>query len=430
VGPHGSGPPESAFALHKSGIEKERRELMSQSWVPIATIVKTAMKLLEKPKYAKNVAMVQVDKVLRNLLPRTETGAANRIRQCSIRITDVCNLRCHTCGQWGDHGFLRSCSLKDLKAEEVSPERYIELLRDLAAHGHTPSVYLWGGEPMLYKGSVEIIEEAARLGMAPSIATNGTGIAEHAERLVQAPMFLIQVSVDGPDEATHNASRPGAAPGVNNFATINRAIDRINELRAERRQTLPLIATLTTINHVNYHRLLEIYDRFKDRADVLVFYLSWWIDEESAHRHTADFKARFGFEPVRHYGWIGNWRPPDYEVLAEQLRKLQGYSSALSGPAVIVMPPLTEPKDLETYYCDHNERFGFDKCVSIFSAVEINSNGDMSPCRDYHDYVVGNVKEKTITELWNSEPYKKFRKSLTEQGLMPVCSRCCGLMGY
>jgi radical SAM protein with 4Fe4S-binding SPASM domain len=94
------------------------------------------------------------------------------------------------------------------------------------------------------------------------------------------------------------------------------------------------------------------------------------------------------------------------------------------------MPPLTDPNDLKTYYTDHDCRFGFDRCVSIFSAVEINSNGDMSPCRDYHDFVIGNVKENTITELWNSEPYKHFRKSITEQGLMPVCTRCCGLMGY
>ncbi len=42
---------------------------MSQSWVPISTIMKTAPKILESPKYAKNVAMIQVDKFLRNLFP-------------------------------------------------------------------------------------------------------------------------------------------------------------------------------------------------------------------------------------------------------------------------------------------------------------------------------------------------------------------------
>ncbi|MGC8604344.1 MAG: radical SAM protein, partial [Desulfomonilaceae bacterium] len=282
---------------------------MSQSWVPISTIIKTAPKLLEIPKYAKNVAMIQVDKFIRNLSYKTQDGVADRIRQCSVRITDYCNLRCHTCGQWGDRGFLRSCSLKELKDHEVSPDRYIDLLRDLDGHGHSPSVYLWGGEPMLYKGSVEIIEEAARLGMPPSIATNGTGLYEHADRLVSAPMFVVQISVDGPDEITHNTSRPGASPSVNNFKTINKAIDALTQLRKEKGQRLPLIASLTTINNVNYKRLVDIYEVFKDRVDVCVFYLAWWIDEESAERHTVDFEQRFGFKPQKHYGWIGNWRP-------------------------------------------------------------------------------------------------------------------------
>lgn len=403
---------------------------MSQSWLPISTILKTAPKVLENPHFAKNVAMIQVDKFVRNLSPRSNEGAANRIRQCSIRITDICNLRCHTCGQWGDRGFLRSCSLPELKKQEVSPERYIELIRDLYDHGHTPSVYLWGGEPMLYNGSVEIIEEAARLGMAPSIATNGTGLVKHAERLVDAPMFVIQISVDGPDAETHNASRPGASPEVNNFDTICRAIDRIGELRREKRQRLPLLAALTTINNVNYNRLIDIYEVFRDKVDVCVFYLAWWIDEKSAAEHSEDFEERFGFKPQKHFGWIGNWRPPDYNVLSKQLKGLGERAAGFSGPAVVIMPPISDPSDLETYYSDHNSRFGFDRCVSIYSAVEINSNGDMSPCRDYHDFVVGNIKDNTITELWNSEPYLRFRKSISEKGLMPVCTRCCGLMGY
>jgi radical SAM protein with 4Fe4S-binding SPASM domain len=403
---------------------------MSVSWIPINTILKMAPRVLEKPKYAKNVAMIQVDKFLRNLSSGPNDGRANRIRQCSIRITDVCNLRCHTCGQWGDQGFLRSCSLAELRKKEVTTERYLELLHDLSRNGQAPSVYLWGGEPMLYVGSVDIIEEAARLGMAPSIATNGTGLVRYAERLVGAPMFVIQISVDGPDATVHNACRPGANPSVDNFGTICDAIAQINDLRKKRGQRLPLIAALTTINNLNYNRLVDIYDVFRDKVDVCVFYLAWWIDELSAELHSRDFEERFGFKPQKHYGWVGNWRPPDYALLSNQLKRLSALAASLSGPAVVIMPPLTSEADLQRYYSDHDCRFGFDRCVSIFSAVEINSNGDMSPCRDYHDFVVGNVREHTITELWNSAPYRAFRKSLSEKGLMPVCTRCCGLMGY
>jgi radical SAM protein with 4Fe4S-binding SPASM domain len=403
---------------------------MSQSWVPISTIIKTVPKILEVPRYAGSVAMIQADKVVRNLSPRKGDGSAGKIRQLSIRITDLCNLRCHTCGQWGDSGFLRDCSIAGLREDEVSPDRYIQLLNDLKDKGHTPSVYLWGGEPMLYKGSIRVIEEAAKLGMPPSIATNSTGLAKHAERLVEAPMFLAQISIDGPDAETHNRSRPAANPNFDNFRSIQKAIEAIREVRARKKRKLPLIAGLTTINNVNYNRLVDIYEEFRDKVDVCVFYLAWWIDGDSADAHTKDFERRFGFEPEKHYGWIGSWTPPDINVLSSQLKTLSEKAAKLTGPSVIIMPPLTDAADLEKYYKDHSRTFGFDRCVSIYSAVELNSNGDMSPCRDYHDYVVGNVKEKTITELWNSPKYKKFRKSLSEEGLMPVCTRCCGLMGY
>lgn len=283
---------------------------------------------------------------------------------------------------------------------------------------------------MLYKGSVEIIEEAASMGMPPSIATNATGLAQHAERLVAAPMFVVQISVDGADAATHNACRPGANPAVDNFATINQAIEKIREIRADRGQRLPLIASLTTINNLNYDKLVDVYESFRDKVDVCVFYLAWWIDQESAEKHAHDFEERFGFRPEKHFGWIGSWTPPDYGILSSQLKQLQAKAAGLSGPGLVIMPPVSEPDQLEAYYTDHAQRFGFDKCNHIFTAVEINSNGDMSPCRDYHDFVVGNVKEKTITELWNSGPYRKFRQSLTDKGLMPACTRCCGLMGY
>jgi hypothetical protein len=35
-----------------------------------------------------------------------------------------------------------------------------------------------------------------------------------------------------------------------------------------------------------------------------------------------------------------------------------------------------------------------------------------------------------MSDLWNNDRYVKFRKSIATDGLMPVCTRCCGLMGY
>jgi len=384
--------------------------------------------VIRHPWVAARLLSLQMDKWFFPLLhPRASRGQAGQIRQIGIRITDRCNLRCETCGQWGPTGFMHGRDLQALQAGEVTPARYQELWEDLAAHGEHPMVYLWGGEPMLYPGAMEVIESAAALKFPVSIATNGTRVEALASRLVQAPLFLLQVSIDGHCADLHNRVRPSASGG-DNFATVKKALAAVRAER-DRRRGLPLLASLTTISRHNASHLLDIYEAFHEQVDVMVFYLSWWIDDEHLAAHERDFQSRFGFVPQTPRGWVGSWKPDDCGALADELQRLKE-ASRKTGTPVILLPSIRDADALETYYTDHSERFGYNECISIYEAMEINSNGDISPCRDYHDYVVGNVKEKTLTEWWNHPRYQEFRRSLRQEGLMPVCSRCCGLMGY
>ena len=404
--------------------------MSKRSSVALGTILKQSVKVARHPWIAGRLAAVEKEKFLFSFLnPQAQTGQARSIRQLSIRITDMCNLRCHTCGQWGDQGFLHGCNLKDLKKQEISPERYLALLEDLAANGHRPSVYLWGGEPTMYKGWLDIIERATELKMPTSIATNATGLVAAADRLAAAPMFLLQISIDGHSPETHNAARPSAGGG-DNYKVIQESLSAIKEAKKAHKTNLPLVAALATISSANVHHLVDIYEAYKDRVDLFVYYLSWWIDEKSAKAHDEDFERRFGFKPKLHWGWVGDWTIKDHATLDKQLAELKRRSSGFKNPPINIIPNVTGVDNLREYYSNHDSTFGYDQCISIYQAVELDSNGDMSPCRDYHDYIVGNVRDHTITELWNSEPYRKFRASLHTEGLMPSCTRCCGLMGY
>ena len=404
--------------------------MSKRSSVALGTILKQSVKVARHPWIAGRLAALEKEKFLFSFLnPQAETGHARSIRQLSIRITDMCNLRCHTCGQWGDQGFLHGCNLKDLKKKEISPERYLALLEDLARNGHRPSVYLWGGEPTMYKGWLEIIERATELKMPTSIATNSTGVAAAADRLAAAPMFLLQMSIDGHSAETHNAARPSAGGG-DNHKVVQEALAAIKEAKKAHKTQLPLVAALTTISSANVNHLVDIYEAYKDRVDLFVYYLSWWIDEKSAKAHDEDFTRRFGFTPKLHWGWVGDWTIKDHETLNKQLAEVQRRSKGWNNPPVNIIPNVAGVDNLREYYTDHESTFGYNQCISIYQAVELDSNGDMSPCRDYHDYIVGNVRDKTITELWNSESYRRFRASLHTEGLMPSCTRCCGLMGY
>lgn len=405
-------------------MTKKRRAAVS-----LDAILKGAQILLPHPRIGLKLARIEAEKKFFPFLnPQRKSGYARKIHQLSIRITDLCNLRCHTCGQWGDNGFLHGCNPGELKGREVSGKRYLEIFDDLVHHGHRPNVYIWGGEPTMYVSLLDILYGATERKMPVSIVSNGHRIASMAEELIKSRLYLLQLSIDGHNGAVHNGLRPSAGKG-DAFNDILKGLQAVYECR-KGRPGLPIVASLTVISKQNMHHLVDIYHRFKKYVDIFVFYPSWWIDHEQAERHETDFTERFGFQPKLHRGWIGSWKPDEYQTLAEQIKELKSLSKSLSAPSVTFIPDIMTVADLEKYYTDHQETFGYDECVSIFQAVELDSNGDMSPCRDYHDYIVGNVKEKTITELWNSERYRDFRASLQRDGLMPVCSRCCGLMGY
>jgi radical SAM protein with 4Fe4S-binding SPASM domain len=403
--------------------------MSKRSQISPAVITKLFLRHARHPWIAKKLVALQADKWLFNLThSRLDEGYAKKIHQFSVRITDVCNLRCVMCGQWGENGFLRGKKLSDLKKAEVSPARYIELLDDMVANGHQPNVYLWGGEPMLYDGTLDIIEHAARLGLPPSIATNGTKLQKGIDCFTDSPLYLLQVSIDGHNAELHNGiRRPG---NLDVFGAIMDGLSDMRDARERKKSDLPFIASLTTISRDNHDHLLDIYENISPMVDFLVFYPSWWIDEPSANAHAVDFERRFGQKPTLHRGWIGGWKPDNYALIESQMQAIRRRSARLGTPPAAFIPNISGVDNLREYYTNHGNSFGFDQCISIHQVVEIDSNGDMSPCRDYHDYVVGNVKEHTVTELWNSDRFRTFRQSLHRDGLMPVCTRCCGLMGY
>lgn len=397
----------------------------------LQSLLKNALKVLSRPAYVRALATAGLDARAFDLLHRRqEEGVAGRIAMASLQLTALCNLRCHTCGQWGDRGYLREADLAALKRAQVPTARYLALLRDLKDNGHVPLVHLWGGEPMLHPGTLDIIDESARLGMPPAMNTNGLRVAESAERLVAAPMFNLILSVDGSRAETHNAARPGAGKGHDNFATVVSALETVRAARERTGRALPLLMTNTVISRENFTDVLAIYERFRPLVDLMAFNLSYWIDAASAEAHAQEHATRFGRRATTPFGWVGEWHQFDVGELSRQLREVLRRSGGPGGIPVSISPALTSEEDLRRYYTDHSARFGHERCRSIFQIPEVDPVGDVYPCRDYHDYAVGNVQEHTLSELWNSERFVAFRRGIVQDGLLPACNRCCGLMGY
>jgi radical SAM protein with 4Fe4S-binding SPASM domain len=127
---------------------------------------------------------------------------------------------------------------------------------------------------------------------------------------------------------------------------------------------------------------------------------------------------------VSQRGWMWNVSDINTAELKETTRRIRSRRWSF---AYVFAPDLRED-EVPRFYANHNETFGYNRCVAPWMMTAVLANGDVAPCRDYPDYVVGNIRNTPLTQLWNGPRFQAFRKVLKEETLLPVCRRCCGLM--
>lgn len=104
--------------------------------------------------------------------------------QCSLYVTDRCNLDCAYCTEYNNSR--PHPSLEDLKA-------WLRKIRELG----TMRIALVGGEPLLHPNIVEIVRYSRELGFATSLTTNGFLLTRKLlAELEAAGLQVMQISVD------------------------------------------------------------------------------------------------------------------------------------------------------------------------------------------------------------------------------------------
>lgn len=119
-----------------------------------------------------------------------EDNYHRRIDYLRISVTDKCNLRCIYCWPWKEIG----------KKSHQEILRYAEVVRlaSLMAQCGIKRIRLTGGEPLLKKGVIHLIEELARIESLEelSLTTNATMLAQFAWLLKKAGVGRVNVSLD------------------------------------------------------------------------------------------------------------------------------------------------------------------------------------------------------------------------------------------
>lgn len=337
-----------------------------------------------------------------------------------IQLTYACNLRCSFCGQWGVTG-----TYKDMPAARLREKLPLATLRRLI--GELPlscaGVFLWGGETLQYPDIVPLVRLVRDAGMFCAVVTNGAALASYAAGLVEAGLHTLAVSIDAGEE-THDRMR--GARGT--YAAAMEGIRRVRAERDARGCAKPLIY----VDAVAIPELLPELPQLARQAraagaDGVHMTPVAWVTAELGRRHEEAFQELFHIAPK---SWTGFARRAPFSEAERAGRWIEQIQNDPETRDFIVWgpDPRWRAEDWARYFAEPSYAAPADQaCRFPWDCVCVYPNGDLSPCPDFPDYVVGNINDRRFSEIWNGELYRRFRQTLAERGRFPICTACCHL---
>ncbi|MDQ3489424.1 MAG: radical SAM protein, partial [Acidobacteriota bacterium] len=274
------------------------------------------------------------------------------------------------------------------------------------------------GEIFMRKDILSVMDLFREKGYACGyLTTNGTIITpERAEALADlaAAGFLkhISVSIDGPKE------RHDVARGLK--GTFDRTTAGLRLLQeAARRKNAPLRVSInTTVAHESLDALDEMVEVAQELGvDAIgLNHLMFSTPEEVA-------------ETVRLLG------VDDPSVIATFVTHDPGLDIARVRTKVAALQekcrkrnvlfdyrPKVHPQLIENYYTPGAKLDG--RCLYPFLQARVSFSGKVYFC-PFIRVEVGDLHTQSLEEIWNGDKLVDLRKRLVENGLFPVCRRCC-----
>jgi radical SAM protein with 4Fe4S-binding SPASM domain len=364
-----------------------------------------------------------------------------------LRVTNLCNLRCKMCGQWGETGIFRSQSgsaaATDGVAERERIRELIGLQRQLALPDYVrlldelapakPIISLFGGEPLLFPDILPLVHEIKRRGLTCTVITNGGRLEALARDLVEAGIDSIAVSIDGPPEV-HNQIRGSG----DSFEKAEAGIRAVARWRRDLGRALPMTIAILPVTELNIDAMPRAVEVLRALPlDTINVGLRWFVPEGVGAEYERVMREEFGVAATSWKGFefdAASIPAAKAQQTAELVRLLKGLrrrrylDSTLGRPWTSFVPEVPAER-VPDYFADFGQTFGHRMCPVAWYFAQVEPDGEVTFCGDFPDYFIGNVRRQTFREIWTGEKARKFRTKLAKEPL-PICARCCGNYVY
>lgn len=294
--------------------------------------------------------------------------------------TNRCNLRCRHCYQ---------SSGANVPDNELTLAEKLNLV-DQFGKAYMPMIAFAGGEPTISPDLEPVLERCYRYGIHSSIATHGGLLTpERCVRLAERGVRYVEVSLDSVDPERHDRFRgmPGmwrkavdglrnviATPGLRAGIAMCVHVENLSEVNAMIRMAIDMgVSCFAHFNFIPVGRGREMIaqDITPQQRDELLHLLHEWLQTKKIG--VISTAPQFGRYCLQHAGPNG-------------LVSCSHAGNASGTKARVVARYLGGCGAGRTYAC-------------------VQPNGDITPCVYMPQRVMGNIREKSFTDIFQQSPW-------------------------
>lgn len=283
-----------------------------------------------------------------------------------IEPTTSCNLRCPECPSG-----LRSFSRPTGMLEEAMFRNLIDDLKDTLSY----LTFYFQGEPYLHPKFLSLVKYASQQNIYTATSTNGHYLSDKQARdTVESGLDRLIISLDGTDQETYQQYRVGG-----NMEKVLEGTRNILRWRKELRSKTPYVV----------FQFLVVKPNERQVADVQKLAKAMGVD--NVLLKTAQIY--------------------DYQNGSDLMPTVDKYSRY--------------KKTSDGTFAIKNQLL--DHCWKMWNSCVVTWDGKVVPCcfdKDAH-YTLGDLKKNTFEEIWKSEAYNDFRRSiLRSREEIDMCRNC------
>jgi MoaA/NifB/PqqE/SkfB family radical SAM enzyme len=319
-----------------------------------------------------------------------------------FELTYLCNLNCSYCYVG-----------EDRKKNELTTQEWFDIIEQIPFYSF---VTLVGGEPLIRKDFIEILEKTAKKTFGKlNVVTNGILINDEIiDAFIRTKMMLLSVSLDGYGE-NHDKNR--GKEGI--FEKIITNLENLNARKGKNAK--PMVDIKTIVLAENLDDLPKLY---KLCNDMNFDFLSISFLRNNNLKQNSVLREEFGAEFSQKYPIKPYFDMEHFKEVYREIESMKGKAQIRWSPKFSNKNTLEQIEKFFNYDDSKPIQEIYEPCLYPFSNMMINPQGDVYPCLSLK---VGNLREKSLKEVFNEPKMCCFRKNLKCSKMFEACQMCCEL---